>query len=64
MPIGAPLAIAVDDTLFRRSGRRVYAAHWGYVFDQVEAASGQAQFLAARSAHLPVGHENRCPVVG
>ena len=30
LPIGAPLAIAVDDTLFRRSGRRVYAAHCGY----------------------------------
>ena len=30
VPIGAPLTVAVDDTLFRRSGRRVYAAHWGY----------------------------------
>lgn len=30
VPIGAPLVIAVDDTLFRRVGRRVYAAHWGY----------------------------------
>jgi hypothetical protein len=30
VPVGAPLVIAVDDTMFRRSGRRVYAAHWGY----------------------------------
>jgi hypothetical protein len=30
VPIGAPLTVAVDDTLFRRSGRKVYAAHWGY----------------------------------
>jgi hypothetical protein len=30
VPIGAPLSVAVDDTLFRRSGRRVYTAHWGY----------------------------------
>ena len=30
LPTGAPLVLAVDDTLFRRSGRKVYAAHWGY----------------------------------
>src|SRR3954470_3613661 len=30
VPIGAPLVIAVDDTMFRRVGRRVHAAHWGY----------------------------------
>jgi hypothetical protein len=30
VPIGAPLVIAVDDTLFRRCGRRVLAAYWGY----------------------------------
>jgi hypothetical protein len=29
VPIGAPLVIAVDDTLFRRCGRRVHAAYWG-----------------------------------
>jgi hypothetical protein len=26
VPVGAPLTVAVDDTLFRRSGRKVYAA--------------------------------------
>jgi hypothetical protein len=30
VPIGEPLVIVVDDALFRRSGRKVYAAHWGY----------------------------------
>jgi hypothetical protein len=30
VPLGAPLTMAVDDTMFRRCGRRVYAAHWGY----------------------------------
>jgi len=30
VPVGAPLLVAVDDTMFRRCGRRVYAAHWGY----------------------------------
>lgn len=30
MPIGAPLLVAVDETLFRRRGRKVWAAHWGY----------------------------------
>jgi hypothetical protein len=30
VPIGAPLVIAVDDTLFRRCGRIVHAAYWGY----------------------------------
>ncbi len=30
VPVDAPLTVAVDDTMFRRFGRRVYAAHWGY----------------------------------
>jgi hypothetical protein len=30
VPIGAPLVVAVDDTLFRRSGRRVHAAPRAY----------------------------------
>jgi hypothetical protein len=28
VPAGAPVLVAVDDTLFRRSGRRVHAAFW------------------------------------
>jgi len=30
IPAGAPVVIAVDDTMFRRAGRRVHAAYWGY----------------------------------
>src|SRR6516164_927060 len=30
VPVGAPVVIAVDDTMFRRAGRKVYAACWGY----------------------------------
>jgi hypothetical protein len=30
VPVGAPLVVAVDDTMFRRWGRKVHAAHWGY----------------------------------
>src|SRR4051812_48480696 len=30
LPVGAPLVVAVDDTMFRRSGRKVHAAHRGY----------------------------------
>jgi hypothetical protein len=30
VPAGAPVVIAVDDTMFRRWDRKVHAAHWGY----------------------------------
>ena len=30
LPAGAPVVIAVDDTMFRRAGRKVHAAYWGY----------------------------------
>lgn len=30
VPAGAPLVVAVDDTMFRRAGRKVDAAYWGY----------------------------------
>jgi hypothetical protein len=30
VPAGAPVVVAVDDTMFRRSGRKVHAAYWGY----------------------------------
>ena len=29
IPAGAPVVIAVDDTMFRRAGRKVHAAYWG-----------------------------------
>jgi len=30
IPIGAPVVIAIDDTMFRRAGRKVHAAYWAY----------------------------------
>ena len=30
VPVGAPLTVAVDDSLFRRAGRKVYGAGWQY----------------------------------
>jgi hypothetical protein len=30
VPAGAPVVIAADDTMFRRAGRKVHAAYWGY----------------------------------
>lgn len=30
VPVDAPIVLAVDDTLFRRSGRKVHAACWAY----------------------------------
>ncbi len=31
VPVDAPVVIAIDDTLFHRSGRHVYGAFWAYV---------------------------------
>ena len=30
VPVGAPLTVAADDSLFRRAGRKVYGAGWQY----------------------------------
>ena len=30
VPMGEPLVVAVDDTMFRRWGRKVHGAYWGY----------------------------------
>jgi DDE superfamily endonuclease len=59
VPIGAPLVIAVDDTMFRRVGRRVHAAHWGYdgslkVADRGKRVSrGNSFVVAAVVVELP-----------
>jgi hypothetical protein len=39
-PAGAPLVIAIDDTLFRRTGRHVHGAFWAYDGSRT-VASGQ-----------------------
>ena len=41
-PAGAPIAVAVDDTLFRRRGRKVYAACWAYD-GSLQVAAGQTK---------------------
>jgi len=41
-PTGAAVVIAVDDTLFRRAGRRVHAACWAYDGSR-QVAAGQAK---------------------
>jgi len=42
VPTGAPLVIAVDDTMFRRSGKHVWAACWAYDGSR-HVAAGQAK---------------------
>ncbi|MEU7767520.1 transposase [Nocardia sp. NPDC049190] len=41
-PTGAPLLIAIDDTLFRRSGKKVHGAVWAYDGSR-QVAKGQAK---------------------
>jgi hypothetical protein len=40
LPAGAPVTVAVDDTLFRRRGRKVHAACWAYDGSR-QVATGQ-----------------------
>jgi hypothetical protein len=42
VPTDAPVMVAVDDTLFRRRGRKVYAACWAYDGSR-QVAAGQAK---------------------
>jgi hypothetical protein len=42
VPTGAPLVLAVDDTMFRRSGKHVWAACWDYDGSR-RVAAGQAK---------------------
>jgi hypothetical protein len=41
VPAGAPLVVAVDDTMFRRSGKKVWAACWAYDGSRQVAAGQQ-----------------------
>ena len=41
IPTGAPLVVAVDDTMFRRSGKHVWAACWAYDGSRHVAAGQQ-----------------------
>ena len=64
LPIGESLTVAVDDTLFRRTGRKVYAAHWGYD-GSLKVANGNQKlsrgntFVAGRSLMPPASLQLR-----
>src|ERR1700734_1356440 len=52
-PSGHPLTVAVDDSVFRRSGRKVYGAGWQY--------DGSSPSLDGRSsAPCPAGSSPSC----
>jgi hypothetical protein len=52
VPAGKPVAVAVDDTLFRRRGRKVHAAHWAYDCSR-QVAAGQQKL--SRGKHVRRG---------
>jgi DDE superfamily endonuclease len=59
LPVDAPIVIAVDDTLFRRSGRKVHAACWAYdgsrqvTKGQQKLSRGNTFVIAAVIVELP-----------
>jgi hypothetical protein len=59
IPTGAPLLIAVDDTLFRRSGKKVHGAVWAYdgsrqvTKGQAKLSRGTTFVVAAVVVELP-----------
>jgi len=56
MPAGQPVAVAIDDTLFRRRGKKVWAASWfhdGSVQDRHKTGRGNNWVIAAIVADLP-----------
>jgi len=59
LPAGAPVTVAVDDTLFRRCGRKVHAACWAYDGSRPVAAGqrklsrGNTFVVAAIVVELP-----------
>jgi DDE superfamily endonuclease len=69
-PAGAPVVIAADDTMFRRAGRKVHAAYWGYDGSLKvpkggkKVSRGNTFVIAAVIAELPflrrpLGHRGR-----
>lgn len=56
LPAGAPVMVAVDDTLFRRRGRKVHGAGWfhdGSAAGQVKLGFGNNWVVAAIIVSLP-----------
>lgn len=62
VPFDAPVMVAVDDTLFRRSGRKVHAASWSYdgsrhvAAGQYKLSYGTTFVVAAVVVCLPFLH--------
>jgi hypothetical protein len=58
-PAGAPVTVTVNDTLFRRRGRKVHAAYWAYdgsrhvAAGQQKPSRGNTFVVAAVVAQLP-----------
>jgi hypothetical protein len=59
VPAGAPIVVAIDDTLFRRRGRKVHAACWAYdgsrhvAAGQQKLSRGSTFVVAAVVVRLP-----------
>jgi DDE superfamily endonuclease len=68
VPAGAPLTVAVDDSLFRRAGRKVYGAGWQYDGSspsQNRLSFGTCFVVAGIVVHLPFLTRPVClPVLG
>ena len=68
VPVGAPLTVAVDDSLFRRAGRKVYGAGWQYDGSspaQDKLTFGTCFVVAGIVVHLPFLARPVClPVLG
>lgn len=68
MPVGAPITLAVDDTLFRRRGRKVHAAGWfhdGSAAGQAKLGFGNNWVVVAIIVTLPwVSRPVALPVLG
>jgi hypothetical protein len=68
VPVGAPLMVAVDDSLFRRARRKVYGAGWQYDGSspaQDKLSFGTCFVVAGIVVHLPFLARPVClPVLG
>ena len=57
VPAGAPVTVAIDDTLFRRRGKKVWAASWfhdGSAPGPVKTGYGNNWVIAAVVVRLPM----------
>ena len=56
VPVGAPLVVAIDDTILRRCGRRVHAAHWGYDESQCDPGGLMRSNASLWHVHRDLDH--------